>query len=302
MDQFFKTPFIILDLCERKLVANKLSFMLNFILEESNFVKMCFFNYENVNILLFHKCLVFAAKCMTFGSLTKLSCVLKADSTAQEIRETKAYMAGFGNGSDRPRPIDFFPMSNGSVETDSQAHYTGDVKVCSVGIHNGSNGLLQSELKGHGTSNMLAYSFGLGNVSNHSIDLFSTSIGTDLEAHGGMNAFSSFSDGSAVSNGSIKAETEAHDTGDLKAKLSGYSESANGSTDLFTLSNGSIDLFATANGISDITHKNEVESNYNPSTCAQNGVETNEDFGEFTDALSDSGSKQVVYLCLTICH
>nr|GMD78618.1 probable serine/threonine-protein kinase DDB_G0282963 isoform X1 [Ipomoea batatas] len=165
---------------------------------------------------------------------------------AQEIQETKAYMAGFGNGSDRL--IDFSPMSNGSVETDSQAHYTGDMKVYSIGIHNGSNGSLQSELKGHGTSNSLAYSYGLGNVSNHSVDLFSMSNGTDLEAHGGMNAFSSYSDGSAMSNESVKAETEAHDTGDLKANLSGYSESANGSIDLFTLSNGSIDLFATANG------------------------------------------------------
>nr|GMD05848.1 homeobox protein 2-like isoform X1 [Ipomoea batatas] len=215
----------------------------------------------------------------------------KAGSTAQEIQETKAYMAGFGNGSDRL--IDFSPMSNGSVETDSQAHYTGDMKVYSIGIHNGSNGSLQSELNGHGTSNSLAYSYGLGNVSNHSVDLFSMSNGTDLEAHGGMNAFSSYSDGSAMSNESVKAETEAHDTGDLKANLSGYSESANGSIDLFTLSNGSIDLFATANGTSDITHENEVESNSNPSTCAQNGVETNEDFGEFTAALSDSGSKQV---------
>nr|GLL29515.1 uncharacterized protein LOC109155395 [Ipomoea trifida] len=215
----------------------------------------------------------------------------KAGSTAQEIQETKAYMAGFGNGSDRL--IDFSPMSNGSVETDSQAHYTGDMKVYSIGIHNGSNGSLQSELKGHGTSNSLAYSYGLGNVSNHSVDLFSMSNGTDLEAHRGMNAFSSYSDGSAMSNESVKAETEAHDTGDLKANLSGYSESANGSIDLFTLSNGSIDLFATANGTSDITHENEVESNSNPSTCAQNGVETNEDFGEFTAALSDSGSKQV---------
>nr|GMD07890.1 probable serine/threonine-protein kinase DDB_G0282963 isoform X1 [Ipomoea batatas] len=213
------------------------------------------------------------------------------EKSAQEIQETKAYMAGFGNGSDRL--IDFSPMSNGSVETDSQAHYTGDMKVYSIGIHNGSNGSLQSELKGHGTSNSLAYSYGLGNVSNHSVDLFSMSNGTDLEAHGGMNAFSSYSDGSAMSNESVKAETEAHDTSDLKANLSGYSESANGSIDLFTLSNGSIDLFATANGTSDITHENEVESNSNPSTCAQNGVETNEDFGEFTAALSDSGSKQV---------
>nr|GMC67885.1 probable serine/threonine-protein kinase DDB_G0282963 isoform X1 [Ipomoea batatas] len=83
----------------------------------------------------------------------------------------------------------------------------------------------------------------------------------------GDHVFSSCSNGSAMSNVLVKVETEEHDTGDLKANLSGYSESANGSIDLFTLSNGSIDLFAT--GTSKITHENEVESNNNPKVCRE---------------------------------
>nr|GMD05854.1 probable serine/threonine-protein kinase DDB_G0282963 isoform X1 [Ipomoea batatas] len=221
-------------------------------------------------------------------------------SEAQEIHETKAF------GNDSNRLLHLFPMSNGSDEADSHGHYTGDMKAYSVGTDNGSNGYLNSDLRGHDTSNIMAYSY--GNVSNHSIDIFSMSNGTDLEVldTGDMKAFSSaFSNGSVITNESVKAKPEARDTNELKTNLLGYSES----------DNHSIDLFAIANGISGIIHENEVENN-KPSTSAQNsfipdsyseksvsngiadlipvveGVETDEDFGEFTGALSDSGSKQ----------
>lgn len=228
---------------------------------------------------------------------------MKAGSEAQEIHETKA----FHNSSNRL--LDLFPMSNGSEEVDSHAHYTGDVKAYTVGTDNGSNGYLNSDLRGHDTSNIMAYSY--GNVSNHSIDLFSMSNGTDLEALDTGDMKTAFSNGSVITNESVKAKPEAHDTNDLMANLSGYSESAN----------HSIDLFAIANGISGIVHENEVENN-KPSTSAENSfipdsywaseksvsngtadpkpvvesVETDEDFGEFTAALSDSGIKQEVYL------
>ncbi|XP_019158671.1 PREDICTED: uncharacterized protein LOC109155422 isoform X2 [Ipomoea nil] len=221
----------------------------------------------------------------------------KAGSEAQEIHETKA----FGNGSNRL--LHLFPMSNGSEEADSHGHYIGDMKAYSVGTDNGSNGYLNSDLRGHDTSNIMAYSY--LNVPNHSVDIFSMSNGTDLEVldTGDMKAFSSaFSNGSVITNESVKAKPEARDTNDLKTNLLGYSESDNHSI---------------ANGISGIIHENEVENN-KPSTSAQNsfipdsywtseksvsngiadlipvveGVETDEDFGEFTGALSDSGSKQ----------
>nr|GMD07894.1 probable serine/threonine-protein kinase DDB_G0282963 isoform X1 [Ipomoea batatas] len=242
------------------------------------------------------------ANSLLFTSLifTSATCLLKAGSEAQEIHETKA----FGNGSNRL----LFPMSNGSEEADSHGHYTGDMKAYSVGTDNGSNGYLNSDLRGHDTNNIMAYSY--GNVSNHSIDIFSMSNGTDLEVldTGDMKAFSSaFSNGSVITNESVKAKPEARDTNDLNTNLLGHSGS----------DNHSIDLFAIANGISGIIHENEVENN-KPSTSAQNsfipdsywtseksvsngiadpipvieGVETDEDFGEFTGALSDSGSKQ----------
>nr|GMD22204.1 probable serine/threonine-protein kinase DDB_G0282963 isoform X1 [Ipomoea batatas] len=226
----------------------------------------------------------------------------KDGSEAQEIHEAKA----FGNGSNRL--LHLFPMSNGSEEADSHGHYAGDMKAYSVGTDNGSNGYLNSDFRGHDTSNIMAYSY--RNVSNHSIDIFSMSNGTDLEVldTGDMKAFlSAFSNGSVITNESIKAKPEARDTNELKTNLLGYSES----------DNHSIDLFVIANGISGIIHENEVE-NDKSSTSAQNsfipdsyrtseksvsngiadlipvveGVETDEDFGEFTGALSDSGSKQ----------
>lgn len=107
----------------------------------------------------------------------------------------------------------------------------------------------------HGTN---AFSFDFHNGLNGSVDLFATS------------------------NGSAISDSEAHHAGDMQAYSCGFS------TDLFAMSSQPIDLFATSSD----GRREQKESNValEPHPVVGSG-ESDEDFGEFTTASSDSGLK-----------
>lgn len=110
----------------------------------------------------------------------------------------------------------------------------------------------------HGTN---AFSFDFHNGLNGSVDLFATS------------------------NGSAISDSEAHHAGDMQAYSCGL---GNSSTDLFAMSSQPIDLFATSSD----GRREQKESNValEPHPVVGSG-ESDEDFGEFTTASSDSGLK-----------
>ncbi|RAL50111.1 hypothetical protein DM860_007785 [Cuscuta australis] len=232
----------------------------------------------------------------------------EADSLTQHIGDVNAYSGGILQtdimGHDNI--VAYMPgnLSNRSIfqaeEADSLTQYIGEVNAY-------SGGTLQTDIKGHDTGNIVAYM--PGNLSNQSIDLFSMPNRTDsaVQDVGDTHAFPSwFSNGSVMTNESIKTMPEAHETGSLKDNLSSYSGSASPSAGLFTALHGSVDLFTSANPITSIMHESKVESNDKLSACTQNDFiadsngssgkrdSNGDDFGEFTSALSDSGSKREV--------
>ncbi|XP_009592358.1 uncharacterized protein LOC107788892 isoform X2 [Nicotiana tabacum] len=107
-----------------------------------------------------------------------------------------------------------------------------------------------------------ASSFAFHNGLNGSVDLFATS------------------------NGSVTADSKAHHAGDMKAYSSGFGNSLNGSIDLFSTPNEPIDLFATYGR----GEQKESNDSLDPHPVV-GSAETDEDFGDFTTAFSDSGLK-----------
>ncbi|CAH9075928.1 unnamed protein product [Cuscuta epithymum] len=234
---------------------------------------------------------------------TEMGTKNKAGSEAQEIYGTNTLPVCFNNGLNTP--LDLFPVPNSSAEADSLTHYMGDMNTYSNGTDTCSNGVLQTDIKGHDTGTIVPYSYGLESVSNHSADLFSLSNRTDivLQDTGDMLPLSSkFSNGFLMTNGSVKAKPEEHDAGDLKVNLSWYSGGASSSIGLLTASDASANLFTTTNALTSIMHEYNVDSSTKSSACAQNNFvsdfsltserrDSNDDeFGEFTSALSDSAS------------
>ncbi|XP_009592357.1 uncharacterized protein LOC107788892 isoform X1 [Nicotiana tabacum] len=109
-----------------------------------------------------------------------------------------------------------------------------------------------------------ASSFAFHNGLNGSVDLFATS------------------------NGSVTADSKAHHAGDMKAYSSGFGNSLNGSIDLFSTPNEPIDLFATSSD--GRGEQKESNDSLDPHPVV-GSAETDEDFGDFTTAFSDSGLK-----------
>lgn len=106
-----------------------------------------------------------------------------------------------------------------------------------------------------------AFSFDFHNGLNGSVDLFATS------------------------NGSVTSDSEAHHAGHMQAYSSGF---GNSSMDLFAMSSQPIDLFATS---SDGRHEQKESNGALDLHPVVGSSESDEDFGEFTTASSDSGLK-----------
>ncbi|KAK4739215.1 hypothetical protein R3W88_002912 [Solanum pinnatisectum] len=121
------------------------------------------------------------------------------------------------------------------------------------------NSKATSEAKKEHESN--AFSFDFHNGLNGSVDLFATS------------------------NRSETSDSEAHHAGHMQAHSSGF---GNSSTDLFTMSSQPIDLFATS---SDGRHEQKESNGALDPHPVVGSAESDEDFGEFTTASSDSGLK-----------
>ncbi|KAJ8529481.1 hypothetical protein K7X08_036316 [Anisodus acutangulus] len=125
----------------------------------------------------------------------------------------------------------------------------------------GGNIKATSEAKEHETN---AFSFDFHNGLNGSVDLFATS------------------------NGSATSDSKAHHAGDMQAYSSGFGNSINSSIDLFAMPSQPIDLFATSSdGRGEQKESNGALDPHPVGEC----VESDEDFGEFTTASSDSGLK-----------
>ncbi|XP_060219121.1 uncharacterized protein LOC132645888 isoform X2 [Lycium barbarum] len=108
-----------------------------------------------------------------------------------------------------------------------------------------------------------AFSFDFHNGLNGSVDLFATS------------------------NGSATSDSKAHHAGDMQAYSSGFDNSLNSSIDLFAMPSQPIDLFATSSD----GRGEQKESNGVLDAPVVESAESDEDFGEFTTAASDSGLK-----------
>ncbi|KAM3378187.1 hypothetical protein P3S68_010600 [Capsicum galapagoense] len=106
-----------------------------------------------------------------------------------------------------------------------------------------------------------AFSFGFHNGLDGSVDLFATS------------------------NGSAASDSKAHHAGDMQTYSSGF---GNSSIDLFAMSSQPIDLFATS---SDGRHEQKESNGALDPHPVVGSAESDEDFGEFTTASSDSGLK-----------
>ncbi|CAN4108723.1 unnamed protein product [Withania somnifera] len=109
-----------------------------------------------------------------------------------------------------------------------------------------------------------AFSFDFHNGLNGSVDLFATS------------------------NGSETSDSKAHHAGDMQAYSSGFSNSLNSSIDLFAMPSQPIDLFATS---SDGRGEQKESNDALDPHPVVGSAESDEDFGEFTTASSDSGLK-----------
>ncbi|CAN4111157.1 unnamed protein product [Withania somnifera] len=109
-----------------------------------------------------------------------------------------------------------------------------------------------------------AFSFNFYNGLNGSVDLF------------------------AMSNGSETSDRKAHHAGDMQAYSSGFDNSLNSSIDLFAMPSQPIDLFATS---SDGRGEQKESNDALDPHPVVGSAESDEDFGEFTTASSDSGLK-----------
>ncbi|KAK4378981.1 hypothetical protein RND71_000843 [Anisodus tanguticus] len=107
-----------------------------------------------------------------------------------------------------------------------------------------------------------AFSFDIHNGLNGSVDLFATS------------------------NGSTTSDSKAHHAGDMQAYSSGFGSSLNSSIDLFATTSQPVDLFATSSD----GRGGQKESNGAVHPVGES-AESDEDFGEFTTASSNSGLK-----------
>ncbi|MCD7453737.1 hypothetical protein HAX54_021969 [Datura stramonium] len=109
-----------------------------------------------------------------------------------------------------------------------------------------------------------AFSFDFHNGLNDSVDLFATS------------------------NGSEASDSKAPHADEMQAYSSGFGNSLNSSIDLFAMSSHPIDLFAT---LSDSRGEQKESNDAADPHPVVGSAESDEDFGEFTTASSDSGLK-----------
>ncbi|XP_009791751.1 uncharacterized protein [Nicotiana sylvestris] len=108
---------------------------------------------------------------------------------------------------------------------------------------------------------------------------------SSFDFHNGLNGSV---DLFATSNGSVTADSEAHHAGDWQAYSYGFGNSLNGSIDLFATPNEPIDLFATSSDGRGEQKESNGSLDLHPIVGS---AETDEDFGDFTTAFSDSGLK-----------